>query len=122
MKRDFELVVKILKHFEEREEISIVPELKISGYNDGVVAYHVRRMFEGGLLDAETVTSSSTETRLINVLPFGLTWEGHEFLDSVRQKSVIEKIKGRLGGGIVDVPFAVIKGLALAFVKDQAGL
>ena len=122
MKRDFTLILKILEYFEEREEISIVPKLQIEGYDDNVVAYHVRRMYEAGLLDAEAVTSSTTESRLINVLPFGLRWDGHEFLDSIRQKGVLNKLKERLGNALTEVPFSVIKALALAYVKEQFGL
>ena len=122
MKRDFDLILEILVYFEQRDEVSVIQDLHIPEYDDRVVAYHVRRMYEAGLLDAETITSSTTENRLIDVLPFGLTWDGHEFLDSMRQHTVKTKIKERLGGAIIDVPFSVIKGLALAFSKEQAGL
>jgi len=122
MKRDFSLILKILEYFEEREEVSVVPRLQIEGFDDNVVAYHVRRMYEAGLLDAEAVTSSTTETRLINVFPFGLTWDVHEFFDSIRQKRVLNKLKERFGDAMTEVPFSVIKGLALAYVKGQFGL
>lgn len=122
MKRDFDLIIKILEYFEERDDVSVVEKLSIENYDDKAVGYHLRRMYEGGLLDAETVTSSTTNTRLIRVLPFGLTWEGHEFLDSIRQKSIKAKVKERLGNSLSDIPFAVIKGVAIAFAKDQAGL
>lgn len=122
MKRNFDLIMDILKYFEERDEISAIKKLSLDGYDDNVVAYHVRIMYEAGFLDAEAITSKSTESRLIDVWPFGLTWEGHEFLDSIRQRSVLAKVKERLGGGLVDVPFAVIKGLAIAYAKDKVGL
>lgn len=122
MKRDFTLILKILEYFEERQEVSVVSKLHIKGYENSVVAYHVRRMYEAGLLDAEAITSSTTEDRLINVLPFGLTWEGHEFLDSIRQKGVLNKLKERFGNAITEVPFSVIKGLVLSYVKDLFGL
>ena len=122
MKRDMELVLKILKYFEEREEISVVSCLTLPGYDDRVVAYHVRRMYEGGLLDAEAVTSSRTETRLINVLPFGHTWEGHEFLDSMRNETVLNQVKQRLGGALSEVPYTLIREVALAFGRSLVGL
>lgn len=58
MKRDMDLVIKILEYLEAREEISVIRELEIPGYDQGVVAYHVCRMYEGGLLDAEAWTSN----------------------------------------------------------------
>ncbi|OPL10048.1 MAG: hypothetical protein AVO34_12385 [Firmicutes bacterium ML8_F2] len=122
MKRDMILVIKILEYFENRDEVSVIKELRIPGYDDRVVAYHVRRMYEGGLLDAETLNSTTTETRLIIVWPFGLTWQGHEFLDAIRSKGVTEKLKKRLGETLSQVPFILIKELAIAFGRQQIGL
>ena len=93
MKRDMDLVLRILEFLEDREEISLIEDLEIPGYDNRVVAYHCRRMFEAGLLDGEAVTSSTTQSRLINVLPFGLTWQGHEFLDSMANKTVATQVK-----------------------------
>ena len=122
MKRDFELVMKILEYLENRNETSVITELHIPGYDKYLVAYHIRRMYEGGLLDAEVITSESTESRIINVLPFGLTWQGHEFLDSMKNKSVAEKVRQRLGGSLSQVPYILIKELALSLARQQLGL
>ena len=122
MERDMDLVLKILKYLENREDISVVQDMRISGYDDRVVAYHLRRMYEGGLLDAETITSSTTETRLINVLPFGLTWEGHEFLDSIKKEGVLQQVKSRLGGALSEVPYILLRELALSVGRAQIGL
>ena len=122
MKRDMDLVLSILGFLEEREAISVIETLEIPGYDNGLVAYHCRRMFEGGLLDAEVVTSSTTQSRLIKVLPFGLTWQGHEFLDSMRNRAVAAQVRERLGGTLAGVPFTRIKELALAIGRSQLGL
>lgn len=122
MKRDLELVIKILEYLEERDEISVIEEIEIPGCDKKVVAYHVRRMYEGGLLDAEAVTSKTTENRLIDVLPFGLTWQGHEFLDAIRNEGVAKKVRQKLGGSFTEVPFILIKELALSIGRQQLGL
>ena len=117
-----ELVLKILHQLEERNEVSLIERMEVAGYDDNVVAYHVRRMYEAGLLDAETVTSSTTDTRLVNVLPFGITWEGHEFLDSMRKETVINTVRKRLGNTLSEVPFTLIRELALSVGRAQLGL
>lgn len=121
-KRDFELVLNLLLHLEDIEDVSIIESLTLDGYDDLLVRYHLNRMFEASLIDCESVTPKTTSTRLIKVYPFGLTWEGHEFLDAMRQKDVMENIKKRLGGKLVDVPFSILKGIALALAKDKLGL
>jgi hypothetical protein len=122
MKRDMELVLKILAHLDQRNETSVIEKLEMAGYDDGIVAYHLRRMYEAGFLDAEAVTSTTTQKRLIKVLPFGLTWEGHEFLDSMRNQTVAGKVRERLGNALSGVPFALLKELALTIGRSQLGI
>lgn len=122
MKRDMELVLKILEHLEERNEISVIENLEIAGYDERIVSYHLRRMYEANLLDAEAVTSTTTQERIIRVLPFGLTWDGHEFLASMRNQTVAKKVRERLGNSLSEVPFTLVKELALALGRSQIGL
>ena len=79
-------------------------------------------MYEGGLLDAEAICSSTTPSRIVRVLPFGLTWAGHEFLDSLRVDGVATRVRKRLGGEMANAPFALIRDLALSYAKDTLGL
>lgn len=122
MQRNMELIIKILKHLEARNEITVIETLHLDGEDDRVVAYHLRRMFEAGLLDAESVVSSTTPTRIIRVLPFGLSWAGHEFLESIKNQTVFNKLKSRLGDSLSSVPFELIKELAISLGKEQLGL
>jgi len=122
MKRDMNLVLEILRKLEDRDEVSVIEQMEVPGYDNLLVAYHLHRMYEAGLLDAETINSSSTESRIIKVLPFGLTWEGHEFLDSMRQETVANAVRRRLGNTLSGVPFTLIRELALAIGRGQLGL
>jgi hypothetical protein len=79
-------------------------------------------MYEAGLLDAEAIVSKTTPTRLVDVWPFGLTWEGHEFLDAMRNDTVANKVRSRLGGALANVPVTLIAELALAVARAQLGL
>lgn len=56
------------------------------------------------------------------MFPFGLTWEGHKFLDSVRNEKVMKKMRARLGGTLGEVPFTLLKELALSLCRNQIGL
>lgn len=93
MKRDMELLIKILDVLERREDIFVIEKPHIDGYDDHVVAYQLRRMFEAGLLDAESTNSNTTPQRIITVYPFGLSCEGHDFLDAIRNKTVASKLR-----------------------------
>lgn len=122
MKRDMNLVVELLKYFEKREEIGIDQNVAIPEYDEHQVQYHLRRMFEAGLLDAEATYSTTTKTRIITVYPFGLTWQGHEFLDALRGEGVLSSIKEKVGGSISEIPFSILKELAINASRVAVGL
>lgn len=122
MNRDMNLVIDLLKYFEEREEINMDQNVSIPEYDDGVVHYHLRRMFEAGLIDAEVSYSKTTSTRIIAVYPFGLTWQGHEFLDALKKDGVLNSVKEKLGGTLSDIPFSILRELVINASRVAVGL
>jgi hypothetical protein len=116
MKRDLQLVKKILLHFEEKTDWTGEKKLTIAGYDDKLVSYHVDILFEAGLINGEP--SKTKEGRIHDVLPFRLTWEGHEFLDSIRGgrwETIMKKVRDS-GGNFT---FELIKKLATKLAEDQ---
>ena len=116
MKRDLQLVRKILLHFEEKENWSGEKPVQIDGYDDKLVSYHVDIMFEAGLLNGEP--SQTKAGRIHDVLPFRLTWEGHEFLDNTksgRWDKILNTIKER-GGNFA---FEIVKKLATEIAQKE---
>jgi hypothetical protein len=96
MKRDIELVKQILTYFETKTDWQGESEVKIEGYEAKVINYHIHIMYEGGLLNGEP--SKTKEGRVYGVLPFRLTWKGHEFLDNTkggRWEKIIKETKVR---------------------------
>ncbi|MEP1152382.1 MAG: DUF2513 domain-containing protein [Balneola sp.] len=87
MKRDFELIKKILLKTEENPSPSNWIELTIDGSSDKEIYYHVKLLREAGLLNAVDLTTSNG----FCWLPRSLTWEGHNFLDNARNDTVWKK-------------------------------
>jgi hypothetical protein len=84
MKRDMELVRLLLLRTEGGEEIE-----SLNKYDQATRAYHAAIMKEAGLIDATILDD-------VNGLPYGaiilrLTWDGHEFLDSIRDNTLWKK-------------------------------
>lgn len=71
MKRDIEVVRKILVYFEEKTDWRHEDKIHIDGYEDKLVSYHIDIMYEAGLLNGEPIKSK--EGRIYDVLPFRLT-------------------------------------------------
>ncbi len=117
MKRDFELIRKLLIFFEEKESSGQVQVPPIDGYNAAAIQYHLVLLHDAGLLRCEPV-KSSTSDRVIFVIPFDLTWDGHEFLDKVRNESVWRRIREVITSKGGSVAFSVINQLATRFALE----
>jgi len=122
MKRDMELVIKILKEVEEKDSIEPF-NLRMSdeGYDDDLVMYHLILMSEAGLIETFELTTLGGS----NVMVKRLTWDGHEFLDAARNDSVMSKAKEiakQKGAELSSLPLMVVKDLLLATTKSWFGL
>jgi len=78
MPRDFELIRKLLMFFHDKLDPSYVevPDLGAE-YSEVQIKYHLGLLYQAGFLNCETVRSTTSD-RVIGVLPFDLTWDGHE--------------------------------------------
>lgn len=87
-------------------------------YDNDTLFYHVLQCVEGGLLAC--LPDTAGYEAVIN----RLTFEGHDFLDSIRNESVLEKVKSSVTEKGGEVSFTIVKELAkfltVAFVKTVA--
>ena len=115
MKRDLELVRKMLFFLEARPDHKAELDLPIDGYDVSTLRYHTLLLAQAGLVDFEP---EKTKTgRIIRVHVFGLNWAGHEFLDAVRADKVWKKLlkyTKEKGGSL---PFDLLKLLGTELLK-----
>ena len=117
MKRDWEIIRKILEAGEARERESS-PILKVDGIDEQELAYNAVLLDEAGLIHGEYSDALESQGIYLEYSLYRLTWEGHEFLDSLKndkvRKGLMEKMK-TFGG---DLPFATIKALLPKLIMD----
>lgn len=112
--RDMDLVRKLLLQLEKVDfplgnYVIVFPE--IEGYDSDQIDNHLDLMCDAGFLKKSMPLARGYAFH-------GLTWEGYEFLDSIRDDEVWKKTKGGLqsaGGFTVDL----LKDLAKGFIKKQ---
>ncbi len=106
MHRDPDLIRKLLFHFEAKPDYKAEKCPPIDAYGEQEIMYHMLLLAQAGLLDHEP-SRSTTSDRIISVLGFGLTWQGHEFLAAARDDSLWERAKqnvlGAAGGMVFDL-------------------
>jgi Hypothetical protein (DUF2513) len=115
MKRDIELIQKILFFLENRQDLKAELDIPIQGYEPVVIRYHLLLLAQARLVDFEP---EKTKTgRVIRAHVLGFSWVGHEFLAAVRSEKVWRKLikytKDK-GGAL---PFELLGALGIELLK-----
>ncbi|MDT3779174.1 DUF2513 domain-containing protein [Nitrospira sp. MA-1] len=120
MKRDLDLIRNLLLALEDKPGPESVDSFHIEGYDDLTVKYHLLLLAQAKLIDYEPETTKTG--RIIRVLAFNPSWQGHEFLDAVRNETVWRKVKAQSSEMGLSVPFEIVKSLAIEAIKGIFGL
>ncbi|MBQ9005984.1 MAG: DUF2513 domain-containing protein [Atopobiaceae bacterium] len=123
MKRDMDLVRRILTVTEKAESAIDVNDLATDAHSMESVIYHVRMMEHHGLIDA-TVKFADDGCYVGWVT--ALTWDGCDYLDAIRDESVWRKtkqvVKETVGSTTLDIIKETAKLVAMTAIKAQLGL
>jgi hypothetical protein len=114
MKRDMELVRLILQEVENASTFDEFIDIKLDGYTEEEVNYHVILLDEAGLI----VTYDDSTLAAVHLIPQRLTWQGHEFFEATKNKNAWNKTKDLMtkSGGFV---FEVAKAVMLQIITQQ---
>lgn len=118
MKRDFDLIRKLLIFFEEKEGPESVILPRIEGYSDIQIKYHCILLYDAGLLMCEPVISSTSD-RVISVIPFDLTWNGHEFLTKIKNENIWKKVKEQIKEKGINLSFNLVNEIAKKLLSES---
>jgi|688.fasta_scaffold227839_3 hypothetical protein len=99
MKRDWDIIREVLLKIESSQAHTSISSNDFECSNE-LIAYHMTLMFEAGLIGRANATTLDG-----HVYVERMTWQGHEFLDSIRDDTIWGKTKEK----------AVSKGLSLTF-------
>ena len=120
MKRDMDLVREILLRIEKGER----PEGLISNIKKpkDEVYYHIKIMSDFGLINAEIITAMnkvSPGPSFVVANIAGLTWEGYDFLDDIRNETVWKKTQAQIKKTTGTASLEMVKEVAKTFVREM---
>jgi Hypothetical protein (DUF2513) len=127
MKRDMDLIRELLLKLEALPLrpggiVHITPdadEIAVAGYNSDQIEYHLTQLRNAGFIDEGGVNP------MIGIGFRSLTWDGHDFLDSVRDPETWAKTKKgavAAGGFTVDLLKDLAKGLIKKQIEEYTGV
>jgi len=111
MKRDWEIVRELLS---KAEECTLPTEMvRLSSFppeRAAEVSYHMELLIEAGLVEGQMSKTIGPEVHDFFVRR--LSWEGHEFLDSIRSETVWNKTKKTFISNGISMTFELVKAVA----------
>lgn len=110
MQRNWDIIRKILLAVE-----ALPTEDSQLTSNTEEVAYHMQLCWLEGLIVGG---GESLNGKPITAYANRLTWEGHEFLDKIKNESIWRQVKAMAREKGVDLSFGVIKDLAKALIAS----
>lgn len=121
MKRNWDLIRDLLFYVEDRGKLDswIDPIEAIKDKHDpDNILYNTKLIYEAGLIEWSDISSHSGLAYRIR----GLTFEGHDFIDCIREDTIWNKVKNKLKdvGGAASLQ--VLVSLAKKTVTDHLGL
>ena len=118
MKRDWDLIRRILLKIEEKPTLeSVVLPRQIQEFNEEIIAYHIWLLKEAGLIEARCLGNRLQR----HCLAKNLTWQGHEFLDGIRKDTVWSQVASTIQTKGLDLSFDTIKVAVGVFTREMIG-
>ncbi len=120
MKRDMDLIRKMVLLIGSSPGGWAEQDLKIDGYTDEATAYHAYLLVDADLavgVDTTHLQSNGPECIIRH-----LTWEGHDFADACRNESVWEKATSTIRDSVGSVTFDVMKDMLVGLLKGAVAI
>lgn len=116
MKRDMDLVRKLLLATEKAEEpFDPRNSEKFENYIDNVLGYHVDLLKGHELIDADIVKAFGGA--IVQCTINGLTWDGADYLDAIKDEHIWKRTKGVIKKAVGSTTIGLIKETAILVAK-----
>jgi hypothetical protein len=119
LKRDMDLVRKIVLAIEDHPHGYAPDRLDVEGYTQGQIGYHLYLMVQAGLI--EGVESSNLESDSPGAKATCLTWAGHEFAAAARSEGIWAQAKKGIKEKIGSASMTVITQYLQSLAKSALG-
>ena len=121
MKRDLALLRTILLRIEEVEDaptsryITSGEAKGLKKFSADVIKEHIRLLLEAHYLDGIDISDQDIPS---DWLSLRITWQGHDFLDAIRDPRIVARVKKSLKDSS-SVPLEVLKQRLIRFMNDR---
>lgn len=123
MVRNWDIIRAILLKLEGGETAHLAVEPNdIEGFEPQEVAYNLALMKVEGLVEAKILYSSGGDGKIAHAIARGMTWKGHELLDSIRNESIWSDVKKRFREKSLDMTVDMVMKVSGSLIASAMGL
>jgi hypothetical protein len=116
MVRNWDMIREILVRFEEKSSEEKALQLRDWPEDTQLeISYNVEQLIEAGLLHGRMVETLGPGPS--DFIVFRLSWEGHDFLDAIKNDTVWNKTKETFVSKGISMTFDLVKSVAINFVR-----
>lgn len=113
MKRDMDIIRRIvLAVRDSKRAVREIEDIPFASFG-----FHAQLVVEAGLANGRIVTGNNG-MEVKAALLYRLTWEGHDFADSVQDDTVWNKAKTKLMAPSLSWTFEILRDVLAAVIKD----
>lgn len=109
MRRDMDLIRKLIFYVEDVGPVRAVRDVYIEGYTPEQIGYHCYLIVDAGYAKGAQV--GGLGSRLPESLIFHLTSAGHDFADNARSDTVWNSAKKKLSDAATSVSLSTLSGM-----------
>ena len=124
MKRDLDLIRRMLLRIEEKADVPPntleVKDFLDMNSNPHYISLHIQLLLDAGFIEVMSGASFYEDVKDFDITR--LTFAGYEYLDTVRNSYIWERTKERLANVGGAAALGVVKAVAEGFVKIQLGI
>lgn len=115
MKRDFDLIRHMLSDIEAMPAGEAIRKFEYPEYDLPTIEEHVRLINEAGFIKGN-ISEVISGRRTCSIFITGLSWDGHDFLDAMKDDNIWNKAKE----SILKPGASITFGLLLEWLKIEA--
>ena len=120
MKRDLDLIRHILLEIEAHPGAEGLSSdgFQVEGVPAETVIYNLKLAHQAGLIEGLDLSDFEN----FNLLNINLTWEGHEFLDKIKNETVWRQAKSKVKETAEGMSFEILKCALTEIIKKQLSI
>ena len=110
-----DLIRDILRYIEENISIDSPRSVELQNHSREEISYHLQLLADAGLVRIKDMSDSSG----LDFWVYGLTWNGHEFLEAAKDTKRWDAAKKYLKDKAGSLPFSILQNVLLKIITGE---